>query len=90
MSITTRTLRNDDKMHASGIILPDHARKLRHFPSDTVLNRDRRKRRKVKSCLTLGGYMILSGGSVNPDWQFRTGLRARLWGKYHRMTGAVL
>src|SRR5262249_1012019 len=43
--IITRTLRNDDKMQASGIILLDHARNLRHFPSDTVLNRGRRKRR---------------------------------------------
>src|SRR5215468_2460993 len=75
MSIITRTLRYDDKMHASGTILLDHACGLRHFPSDTVLNRDQRKRRKVKSSLTLDEYMTLSGKCVNPDWQFRTALR---------------
>jgi hypothetical protein len=76
MNIITRTMRNDDRMFASGIILLNHACKLRHFPFDTVLNRGRRKRRKVKSGLTLAQYMILSGKCVNPDRKFRTALRA--------------
>jgi hypothetical protein len=69
MELIRRITRNDEKMPHQVLfcsIMPASCGKsLDHFAY-----RKRSKKRKVKSSLTLGSYMILSGNSVNPDRQF--------------------
>ena len=75
MSIIIRMMRNDDSLHASGIISQGACQRAAadHFYS--VLYRKRRNRQKAICRLTLDTYMLLSGRSVNPDRRLHSGLR---------------